>query len=135
MAETIYEMLIRHEGVKLKPYRCTSGKLTIGIGRNLDDKGITQNEAFQLLHGDVSSVRWALNKHLPWWSEQPEPVRLVLQNMAFQLGVTGLLEFKRALGLLQRARYAEAAKEMLGSAWAKQTPKRAEELAALVAVQ
>lgn len=76
-----------------------------------------------------------LDKYLPWWSEQPEPVRLVLQNMAFQMGLKGLLGFKRTLDLLHLCRYAEAAKEMLDSTWAKQTPNRAGELAELVAAQ
>lgn len=135
MAETIYEMLLRHEGLKLKPYRCPAGKLTIGVGRNLDDSGITQQEAFVLLSQDVTRVREALDKYLPWWREQPEPVGLVLQSMAFQMGRMGLLAFKRFLDALQRHAYAEAAKEMLNSAWAKQTPKRAEELAVMVAAQ
>ncbi len=37
----IKAQLVRHEGLKLKPYRCTAGKLTIGIGRNLDNCGIS----------------------------------------------------------------------------------------------
>lgn len=135
MSETIYEMLMRHEGVKLKPYRDSVGTLTIGVGRNLEDTGITQNEAFQLLQNDVRRVRYALDKHLPWWREQPAPVGLVLQNMTFQLGAYGLLGFVRFLNALQRHNYAEAAKEMLQSDWAKQTPKRAQELAEIVVVQ
>ena len=135
MTETIYEMLLRHEGIKLKPYRCSSGKLTIGVGRNLEDTGISEGEAFVMLNNDVNRVRRGLDKYLPWWRTQPDPVRIVLQNMAFQMGVEGLLEFTVTLGLLQRGRYADAPKAMLDSEWAKQTPKRAQELAALVAVQ
>lgn len=131
--ETIYEMLLRHESLKRKPYRDTEGKLTIGIGRNLDDRGISDQEAFVMFNNDVNRVRKALDKYLPWWRESPEPVRVVLQNMGFQMEVAGLLRFKRFLGALQRSRYSEAAKEMLDSLWATQTPRRAEELAALVA--
>jgi len=134
MSETIYEMLMRHEGLKLKPYRDTVGKLTIGVGRNLEDTGISQGEAFNLLRADLVRVRKGLDKYLPWWAEQPERVRLVLQNMAFQLGSAGLLRFKRFLAALQRHRYSDAAKEMLDSDWAKQTPNRAGELAEIVAV-
>lgn len=135
MAESIYEMLIRHEGVKLKPYRDSVGKLTVGVGRNLEDTGITQQEAFDLMRNDVHRVRYALDKYLPWWTGQPESVRLVLQNMGFQMGRAGLLGFSKFLDALQRRDYAGAAKEMLQSTWAKQTPKRAEELAELVAAQ
>lgn len=131
--ESIYEMLLRHESLKRKPYRCPAGKLTIGIGRNLDDQGISDQEAFVLFNNDVNRVRKALDKHLPWWRESPEPVRLVLQNMAFQMGVKGLLGFRKFLGALQRNRYSDAAAAMLDSRWATQTPRRAEELAACVA--
>ena len=48
----IKAQLVRHEGMRLKPYRCTAGKLTIGIGRNLDDRGISQKEAYVLLEYD-----------------------------------------------------------------------------------
>lgn len=135
MSESIYEMLLRHEGMKLKPYRCSAGKLSIGVGRNLDDAGISQGEAFVLLQDDVHRVRKGLDKYLPWWGEQADPVRVVLQNMAFQIGITGLLKFERALAAIQVRDYARAAKEMLDSDWARQTPKRAQELAGIVAVQ
>ena len=49
----IKAQLVRHEGLRLKPYRCTAGKLTIGIGRNLDDCGISQTEAYLLLENDI----------------------------------------------------------------------------------
>ena len=133
MSETIYEMLIRHEGVKRKPYLDTAGKLTLGIGRNLDDTGISEGEAFSMLHADVARVRKGLSDYLPWWNEQPDPVRLVLQNMGFQLGVNGLLEFKETLAALRRRDYSAAAKHMLDSRWAQQTPRRAQELAGLIA--
>lgn len=135
MTETIYEMLLRHEGLRRKPYRDKVGKLTIGVGRNLDDTGISDREAFVFLNADVNRARAGLDKYLPWWREQPDSVRIVLQNMAFQMGIAGLLKFEKSLALLKRNRYAEAAKEMLDSDWAKQTPARAQELAALVAVQ
>ena len=86
-----------------------------------------------LLNNDINRVRKALDKYLPWWREQSEPMRVVLQNMAFQMGVEGLLGFNKFLGALQRSRYAEAATEMLDSKWAGQTPNRAGELAAIVA--
>ena len=52
LLERMKEQLLRHEGLRLKPYRCTAGKLTIGIGRNLDDCGISQKEAYALLDND-----------------------------------------------------------------------------------
>lgn len=133
--EPIYDMLIRHEGVRLKPYRDILGKLIVGIGRNLNDVGISEDEAFILLDNDVTRTRRGLDKYLPWWSSQPEPAKLVLQNMAFQMGDKGLLRFRRFLAALQHHRCTDAAKEMLKSRWARQTPKRAQELAGIVAVK
>lgn len=135
MSETIYEMLIRHEGLRKKPYRDTAGKLTIGVGRNLDDVGISEGEAFNMLRADVVRARNGLRRYLPWWAEQPDAVRLVLENMCFQLGIHGLLKFERALAAIQSGHYARAAKEMLDSLWAKQTPNRAQELARIIAAQ
>jgi lysozyme len=47
------DQLIKHEGLRLKPYHCPAGKLTIGVGRNLEDKGITEEEAVMLLENDI----------------------------------------------------------------------------------
>lgn len=54
--QQLREQLERHEGLRLKPYKDTVGKLTIGIGRNLDDKGISRKEAFALLDNDIAEV-------------------------------------------------------------------------------
>ena len=51
------DMLIRHEGLKLKPYLCTAGKLTIGVGRNIQDRGITYQEAMMLLENDIRLIK------------------------------------------------------------------------------
>jgi lysozyme len=128
------QQLIIDEGVKLKPYRCTAGKLTIGVGRNLDDVGITDAEAFGLLDNDINRVLGQCRSHLPWFNDAPEEVQQVLANMAFNLGIVGLLQFKTTLGLLQVAKYEDAAAAMLDSKWAKQVGARAERLAARIRV-
>ena len=53
--DKIIEMLKRHEGLKVFPYHCSQNKLTIGIGRNLDDKGISKDEAYYLLYNDIKN--------------------------------------------------------------------------------
>ncbi|HEX9879647.1 MAG TPA: hypothetical protein VGB25_05595 [Candidatus Binatia bacterium] len=63
----LQEMLIRHEGLRLKPYRGTVGKLTIGVGRNLDDAGITRDEALALLRHDIDRVRKEVSAAFPWF--------------------------------------------------------------------
>ena len=53
--QEVQNMLIRHEGLKLFPYQCPAGKTTIGVGRNLDDKGISEKEAMYMLNEDIQS--------------------------------------------------------------------------------
>ncbi len=122
-------ILIRHEGLSLKPYRDTRGNLTIGVGRNLEDKGITEGEALFMLENDIRIVEEELNEKIPWWGEL-DPVRQeILANMAFNLGVPKLMKFKRFLRALKEGNYAQAADEMLDSLWAQQVGRRAKELA------
>lgn len=121
--------LIRDEGLRLKPYRCTAGKLTIGVGRNLDDRGLTEQEALMLLDNDIKAFWGQLVTSLPWVMQAPEAVQEVLTNMCFNLGLAGLLGFRQTLALLQAGRYADAAAEMLRSKWAGQVGARAERLA------
>lgn len=121
-----------HEGVRLKPYRCTAGKLTIGIGRNLDDRGITADEAAYLLGNDLTAVQAALVQALPWVSSLDDVRQRVLIDMAFNMGVQGLLGFKRTLATIQAGDYQTAATMMLDSKWAQQVGQRAERLSRMM---
>jgi len=121
--------LMKHEGLRLKPYLCTSGKITIGVGRNLEDTGISEEEAMTLLDNDLEWVKAGLDKNIPWWKELDGPRAGVLMNMAFNMGVHGLLKFKKMLGAVQGGNYPTASVEMLDSRWARQVGYRAEELA------
>jgi lysozyme len=123
------EQLKKHEGLRLKPYTDTVGKLTLGIGRNLEDKGITEQEALFMLNNDVDYFYGQLNKKLTWFKSLDDARQNVLINMAFNLGVAGLLSFKNTLRLVSVGHFHEAAEEMLNSKWAKQVGYRAEELA------
>lgn len=129
MGTVLREQLIRHEGVRLKPYRCTAGKLTIGVGRNLDDVGISKEEALYLLDNDIAKAESTLLQALPWVKDLDEQRRNVLINMTFNMGIDGLLGFKNTLSLIQAKRYEEAAKNMLQSKWAMQVGNRAVYLA------
>ena len=128
--ERLKKALVRHEGLRLKTYRCTAGKLTIGVGRNLDDVGISEAEAMVLLEGDIDAVIKGLDYALPWWTSLDDARREVLANMAFNLGLKTLLTFKNTLAAIQAGRYKEAAERMLQSKWASQVGNRAKELAA-----
>jgi len=122
--------LIRDEGLRLKPYRCTAGRLTIGVGRNLDDRGLTEDEALVLLDNDIKAFWGQLVVALPWVVQAPEAVQEVLVNMCFNLGLAGLLQFQQTLAYLQAGLRLDAATEMLRSRWAGQVGARAERLAA-----
>jgi len=130
--DILKDELIRDEGLKLKPYRCTAGKLTIGVGRNLDDVGISASEASMLLEHDINRVITQLNLHLPWWANLTEARQRVLVNMTFNLGIVGLLKFKNTLALIQAGKYQDAAKAMLQSKWASQVGERARRLAKMM---
>jgi len=122
--------LTRDEGLRLKPYRCTAGKLTIGVGRNLEDSGISEDEAGYLLRNDIARIESELDDHLPWWRDLRSDARQrVLANMAFNLGIGGLLKFQRMLVAAKNGNYEIAANEMLGSLWARQVGNRATRLA------
>lgn len=118
--------LERHEGLILKPYRDTKGNLTIGIGRNLDAKGISKDEAYFLLENDIADSISDVVKNLPWSTELDDGRFSVLVEMAFQMGIKGLLSFKKFLAHLQNGEYDKAADEMLDSKWARiDSPYRA----------
>lgn len=127
MLEPLIEQLKRHEGLRLKPYRCSAGKLTIGYGRNLEDRGINETEAEFMLRADAEeSWEWAATE----FPELDEVRLAVIANMHFNLGPTRLRLFHNMYKALRNGAYTMAAEEMLDSLWARQVGKRAKELAA-----
>lgn len=124
--------LVRHEGLRLKPYRDTVGKLTIGVGRNLDDVGITEDEARTLLDNDVARVESHIARVVPAFSSLDDVRQRVLVDMAFNLGVPGLLKFKAMLAAVEARDFFHAALEMIDSRWAAQVGQRATRLAAMM---
>jgi lysozyme len=121
-------LLMRHEGLKLKPYRCTAGKLTIGVGRNLEDVGISEDEALYLLVNDTQRVTSELQDRIPFWNNLSLNKQVVIASMAFQLGVSGLMAFKKMLAAAEDGDDEEVVNQMRDSVWYSQTPKRVEEL-------
>lgn len=123
--EALKDQLILHEGLKLKPYKCTAGKLTIGVGRNIEDIGITEGEARALLDNDILRVAQELDNGLPWWRDLSDVRQRVLLDMAFNLGTPTLMKFKNTLGLIEAGDFVGASEEMLRSRWAEQVGQRA----------
>lgn len=132
--------LEEHEGFRSKVYKCTKGFDTIGIGycipanplklsvneiKSLYDVGITHDKAIYYLKTVCNQIENKLCKELVWYDALDSNTKYVLIDMSYQMGVAGLLEFKQSLKLVKAGKYAGAAKEMLNSNWAKQTPNRA----------
>ncbi len=132
MTETLRERLIRHEGLRLRIYRDIRGIISIGVGRNLQDRGISEEEAFHMLDNDIQWVMEQVDKALPWSVDLDELRREVLYEMAFQMGLNGLLGFKNTLVAIKDGKYDIAAQGMLNSQWHHQTPERCEELAKII---
>ena len=124
--------LVRHEGLKLKVYRDSLGIPTIGVGRNLQDVGISEDEAMVLLDNDLINVFEDLDRALPWWRKMSTYRQMALADMSFNMGIKRLLGFKKALAAMQEGRWEDAAREMLDSKWATQVKGRANTLAEMM---
>lgn len=122
------EQLIVDEGFRTKPYKDTVGKITIGYGRNLDDVGISQAEAYFMLQNDIKKVINQLYAKLPFFKDLTDGRQNALANMAFNLGIDKLMEFKNTLSLIEQKRYTEASTAVLDSKWATQVGERAKRI-------
>ena len=149
-AENFVNKLIAHEGLRLQVYKDTLGIDTVGIGRNLEDRGITKEEldwmdipsmdavyeygiteadAMHLAKNDVQIVEEELVRAHPCVEELDAVRQLVLTDMAFNLGVPRLCKFKKMWAAVHENKFDVAAKEMLDSRWANQVKSRATKLA------
>jgi lysozyme len=131
--EAMTRQLRLHEGERLKAYRCTSGKLTIGVGRNLEDRGITREESAYLLGNDITAEWRDLQAALPWVGRLDDVRQRVLLDMAFNMGLGTLLTFRKTLAAIEAGDYQRGASMMLDSRWASQVGQRAERLSRMMA--
>ena len=122
------DQLIKHEGLRLKPYHCPAGKLTIGIGRNLEDKGITEKEAVMLLENDIQECLQDLETLFHAFDQLPESVQRVLVDMRFNLGPNRFRHFKKMIAAVKNQDFIQAAAEMKDSRWYAQVGQRARTL-------
>jgi lysozyme len=120
--------LVEHEGLRLRPYADSTGKLTIGIGRNLIDRGISRLEAFQLLDHDIDDAESDLQVFA--WFSALDPVRQrALLDLRFNLGPGKFRAFKKMLAAFEARDYEAAAAQLVDSAWASQVqPARRDRL-------
>ena len=118
--------------MELKVYKDSLGIETIGIGRNLVDRGVTEEEARYLCNNDIEIVERELVQSFPIVSSLNDTRIRVLLDMAFNVGLPRLRGFKRMWAALDNQDYVEAAKEMLDSKWARQVKTRAYTLARMM---
>ena len=128
----IADQLIKHEGLQLKPYHCPAGKLTIGVGRNLEDKGISKKEAMILLENDINQCLKDLKTIFQTFDQLPEPVQQVLVDMRFNLGFKGFRSFTKMIMAVKDRNFNLAAQEMKDSHWYSQVGQRAETLVTMM---
>ncbi|PNH90251.1 lysozyme [Vibrio diazotrophicus] len=125
------KLIKKHEGLRLKPYRCSSQKITIGYGRNLQDNGISQEEADTLLQHDLNSaIKEA--ESLPFFVSLNEPRQAVIVDMVFNMGLPRFCMFKKMIAAIECEHWHVAAHEMLNSRWARQVGKRANTLSEMM---
>ena len=122
------DQLIDHEGLELKPYRCTAEKLTIGVGRNIEDRGITEDEARYLLKNDIKIVEDELLERKPLVAGLDSVRQRVLVDMGFNVGLPILMKFQNMWAAIEEEDWDEASAQMMDSRWAKQVGRRAERL-------
>lgn len=132
MRQELKELLIRHEGMVLLAYEDTVGKITVGVGRNLDDVGLTKEEAIYLLNNDMDRVEKEVRITFTWFEGLDEVRQNVVLNMVFNLGINRFSKFINTINAIKHGSYVTAADEMLDSKWARQVGHRADELSEMM---
>ena len=127
MSEGI-KQIKKHEGYRRFVYKDTEGILTCGIGRNLESKGISEDEAEMMLKNDVKEFIAKVDSKYKWVDVMGEPRQWVIYNMAFNMGMGGIAKHKNFLKECESHNYKAASIEMLNSKWARQVKGRAHEL-------
>jgi lysozyme len=127
----IVDLIKLHEGYSRTVYRCTAGRQTIGFGRNLDDVGISRDEAEWLLKRDIDRAMGSLRTE-PYWLDLSDVRQAVLIDMTFNLGWAGFAKFARLRMALGRKDFDAAANEMRDSQWFKQVGTRSQRLCVMM---
>lgn len=130
--QKLRQLLTRHEQFRQFPYTDTTGHLTVGIGRNLSDRGISVTEATYLLDDDIIYFYGKLSHYLGFFVRLTENRQIALIDMCFNLGLQGFLNFKKMMLALESGDYERAAGEMLDSEWSHQVGERATTLANII---
>jgi len=134
---TVYDAKIpllieSHEGRMRRMYKCTAGFNTIGVGHNLDANGLTDRAIDVILVEDIRAVEAGLDRALPWWRKESDARRAALVDLAFNMGVNGLLQFRNTLEAWRTGRHQQAADGLVASKWYGQVGRRAQRIERMV---
>ena len=130
--QKLKQLLVSHEKYVQYPYVDTTGNITVGIGRNLSDRGISTTEAFYLLDDDILYFTAKLNHYLHCFSCLDENRQIALIDLCFNVGVQGFLNFKEMISAIEKDDYELASQEILNSKWRTQVGDRATTLANII---
>ena len=122
----------QHEGFKARVYQCTEGYDTIGYGFAIKDLELDEDIAEEILLRKVEKLIKRVRSKFDWLDSVPHEVQGVLVEMSYQMGLSSVLKFKRALKFMEHQNWERAAEEMLMSKWHRQTPNRAKELSNII---
>jgi lysozyme len=128
----IVQMLQRDEGLRLKLYRDHDRVWSVGYGRNMTARGISEAEALYLLQNDIRACQGDLDAHLAWWRLLNAPRQAAMVSLCYNLGIFGLKDFKGALAAMETGKYRDAARLFLHSKWARQVGHRAQRITDLI---
>jgi len=123
--QIIKDRLIDFEAIVLQPYKCASGFLSLGVGRNLDANGISKEEALYLLDNDIELVIHKLDKHWKVWRSFPTAAQYVCIDLVFNMGINAWMSFRKTRAYMELGQWEEASKELLNSKYASQVGRRA----------
>ena len=128
----LIDQLRIHEGVEKTVYNDSEGIPTIGVGRNLRDRGLSDDEIDYLLSNDIDIVVDELDKVMPWWKDLDEVRQRVLCDLVFNLGMPRFSGFKKSISYMKQQMWDQAAYELLDSKWARQVGRRAQTLSEMM---
>lgn len=131
--DRLKKQLVVHEGLELKPYKCTANKTTIGVGRNIEEVGISEDEAMYLLENDIKNVVAQCQATFSWFDGLTDIRKEAIVNLVFNMGLSTFCKFKNTISYLEQGSYELAGTELLDSNYARQVGQRSVDVANMIA--
>lgn len=131
--DRLKKQLVVHEGLELKPYKCTANKTTIGVGRNIEEVGISEDEAMYLLNNDIKNVVAQCQATFSWFDALTDIRKEAIINLVFNMGLSTFCKFKKTISYMEQGLYELAGTELLDSNYARQVGQRSVDVANMIA--